>query len=192
MKISSYGFLALLPLFLTGCLVPEKFSAKVEIQPDGGYAYSYKGTAVHALAAAELKQTGTISPRDDAGLKAEADKMAKGQDVRRAVYLGKGRYDLDVQGTKTRGQPVKLLQVLSVSTDKDGLITISSPELKDKERKQLEQLQIVIDGTLEVKVPKNAEVVSSNATSTPTMGLGGYAWKIGKVDQRPVMKVRLK
>ena len=192
MKRTAYGLIALLTLSLTGCLVPEKFVAKVEIQSDGGYSYRYTGTAVHALAAAQIKKTGSLSEKDDAGLKAEADKMAKGQDVRRAAYLGKGRYDLDIQGAKTSGQPVKVLQVLSVSTDKDGLITISSPELKGKEKTQLEELAIVVDGTLEVRLPKNAEVVSSNATSTPTLGMGGYTWKIGKVDQRPVMKVRLK
>jgi hypothetical protein len=51
-----------------------------------------------------------------------------------------------------------------------------------------------MDGTLEVSLPKNAEIISHNATSTPSFFglLGGYSWKIGAVGDRPMMKVRIK
>ena len=33
---------------LAGCLVPEKFTAKVEVEPDAGYTFHYSGTVIHA------------------------------------------------------------------------------------------------------------------------------------------------
>jgi len=73
-------------------------------------------------------------------------------------------------------------------------MTIASTKLDDKSKKDLSQLGIHIDGTLEVKLPKNVEILSQNATSTPSFfGMfGSYGWKIGGLDQRPVMKIRIK
>lgn len=179
---------------LSGCLVPERFSASVDVHPDGGYGYSYKGTAVHGLAAAAIKQGGALSPKDEAALKGDAEKFKKMADVRSARYTGGGRYELQIQGEKKAGEALKLFDFLTVTTDKDGVLTISSPELKEKDKKSLEQLGIKVDGTLEVRLPRNAEIISQNATSTPSFfGMfGAYSWKIGKMDQRPLMKVRLK
>jgi hypothetical protein len=33
---------------LTACLVPERFSASVEVQADGSYSYRFDGTVVNA------------------------------------------------------------------------------------------------------------------------------------------------
>ena len=87
-----------------------------------------------------------------------------------------------------------MLDIFTVSTDKDGIMTISSNEIRDKDKRDLEQICIKADGTLEVSLPKNAEVISQNASSTPKFfGLfGTYSWKIGRIDKRPVLKVRLK
>ena len=181
-------------ILLSGCLVPEKFTATVDMHPDASYEYRYTGTAVHAMAAAAIKKAGSLQAKDEAGLKAEADKMAKVADVRRAAYLGNGRYDLKIEGGKKAGEALRLLDFLTVSRDKDGIITISSPELKEKDRQGLAELGIKIDGALAIRLPKNAEVISQNATSTPSLfGLvGAYSWKIGGTDQRPIMKIRFK
>lgn len=179
---------------LSGCLVPERFSAKVEVQPDASYTFKYSGTAVHALAAAQMKKAGSLSDKDQNGLKIEADRLAKRPDVQRAEYKGDGRYELEIESKKKAGESLRMLDIFTVSTDKDGIMTISSNEIKDKDKRDLEQIGIKVDGTLEVSLPKNAEVISQNASSTPKFfGLfGTYSWKIGRIDQRPVLKVRLK
>ncbi len=64
-------------LCLTACLVPEKFTASFQVKPDGDYIYKYDGTAVHYLAAYSIKQVGSLTPKEEAGLKVDADKMAK-------------------------------------------------------------------------------------------------------------------
>lgn len=178
---------------LSGCLVPERFSAKVEVEPDASYTFRYSGTAVHALAAAQLKQTGSLSEKDQNGLKTEAEKLSKMPDIRRAAYKGNGRYELEIESKKKAGESLKMLDIFSVLTDKDGMLTIASIELKEKDKRELEKLGISINGTMEVRLPKNAEVISHNATSTPTLGMfGAYSWKIGGIDQRPLMKIKFK
>lgn len=180
---------------LSACLVPERFSAKVDVQADTSYTFKYSGTAVHALALAQIKKAGTLSEKEQVGLKAEADKMtAKDPDIRRAVYKGDGRYELEIESHKRPGEALRALDIFTVSTDKDGVMTLSTKEINEKGKRELDQLGITVDGSFEVTLPKNAEVISHNATSTPSLfGMfGTYGWKIGKVDQRPMMRVKFK
>lgn len=194
MKFARLAIAALSAVFIAGCLVPEKFTALIAIKPDGSYEYAYAGTAAFAPALAQIQKAGKLSDKDEAGLKGEAEKMKRDTDVRRADYLGGGRYDLLVQGQKNAGQQLRLFDFLNVRTDREGVITISSPEINARTRKELGELGIKIDGTLEVKLPKNAEILSHNASSTPRFfGMfGAYKWKIGSPDQQPMMKLRLK
>ena len=179
---------------LAGCLVPEKFTAKADIQPDGSYSASYTGTVVHGLAAMQLAKTGKLSANDEAGLKREVDKLKHSPDVQSASYLGNGKYELAVAAKREKGKALDLLNILSIKTGKDGVITISSAKMDEKGKKDLSQLGIKVDGTLTVTVPRNAEVIEHNATGPPSFfGLvGTYSWKIGSVEQRPLMKIRLK
>lgn len=194
MNRNSIAALLATATLLTGCLVPEKFAAKADIHPDGSYSFSYNGTVVHGMAAMQIAKTGKLTAKDETGLDREAEKMKRNPDVKSVSYKGNGRYELVLDATRKKGQPLNMLNIASVRTDKDGIITISSAEIKEKDKKELSQLGIKVDGTLEISVPKNAEIISHNATSTPKFfGLvGTYSWKIGSVDQRPLMKIRLK
>ena len=180
-------------LLLSACLVPEQFNAKVEFQSDGSYTFRYVGSAVHAMAAAQIKKSGSLSAKDEDALMSEVVKMEKRPEVKKATYKGAGRYDLDIQDAKKPGQPLKMFNIFSVITDpKSGVTELSSPKLTEKSKADLEQLGMKIDGKLEVSLPKNAEVIFSNATSTPTLRFGSYSWKIGAIGQRAEMKVKFK
>lgn len=163
-------------LLLTGCLVPERFTAKAAFAADGSYEYSYAGTAVHTLAAAQL---------------AKGNKLASQEQADTAPLK---RYDLSVDGKRRRGQALELAGVLRVQTGTDGVLTLQAGKLDDKEKASMAKLGIKLDGTLSVTVPISAEVLSHNATSTPSFfGLiGTYSWKIGSLEQRPEMKIRFK
>ena len=178
---------------LAGCLIPESFKAKADFTANGDYTFSYDGTAVHAMAAAEEKKTGSLRAKDEDGLKAEASKMKNDAMVQSAEYLGHGRYQLKLLAKKKAGENLKMMDIFSVTHAKDGVITISSPKLAAKDVQELSKLGIKIDGTLEVILPKNATVISHNATTEPKFfGLfGTYSWKIGSLDQRPEMKIKL-
>jgi hypothetical protein len=142
----------------------------------------------------QIAKTGKLNSNDDAALEREVSKLKSNSDVQSISYKGNGRYELGLQAKRSKGQALDLLKILSVKADKDGIITIRSPELNEKGRRELSQLGIKMDGTLEVRIPKDAEVIMHNATSTPTFfGLiGSYSWKIDSVEQRPMMKIRLK
>lgn len=186
--------LAATAVILTGCLVPEKFAAKANFQPDGSYSFSYVGTAVHGMAAMQIAKAGKLNPKDEAALEHEVVGMKRNPDVQSVSYKGNGRYELTLDAKRKKGQALELLNIVNVRTGKDGVITISSAEINEKGKKDLAQLGIKVDGTLEVTIPKNAEVISHNASGTPSFfGLvGTYSWKIGSVEQRPIMKFRLK
>lgn len=188
-----FSAMAVSAVLLTGCLIPESFKAKADFASNGDYTFSYDGTAVHAMAAAEEKKTGSLRAQDEEGLKSEATKMKKDPMVQSAEYLGHGRYQLKLLAKKKAGENLKMMDIFSVTHAKDGVITISSPKLSAKDVQELTKLGIKIDGTLEVVLPKNATIISHNATSEPKFfGLfGTYAWKIGSLEQRPEMKIKL-
>lgn len=191
-KILQNAFFAACALALFGCLVPEKFTAKVNLKPDGSYSFSYSGTAVNALVAAQIAQGGALSEKDLKILDADAEKLKKNGEIHKAVHKGNGRYELEIKQEKLAGQPLTVMGTFSVRTDKAGVMTISSIELKDKDKREWTRLGLTINGTLEVHVPKDAEVLSHNATSTPTLGFGAYSWNIGRIDEQPMMKLKFK
>ena len=176
---------------LAGCLIPEKFSAAVDMKSDGSYTYKYDGTAMHMLAAMAIKKQGALSAKDEAGLKQEADKAAKMPGVRKLDYLGSGRYQVSVDRELKPGQQPDLLKIVSVSKDAAGVFTIAASPLKQKDKDGLKELGIKIGGTLEVRLPANAKVISQNADGTPGLISKAYSWKIGSVDARPEIKFQL-
>ena len=194
MNYRSLLALAVVATVVTGCLVPEKFAAKASFQPDGSYVVSYDGTAVHALAAMQIMKAGKLNAKDEAALENELTKLKKNADVKSVSYKNDGLYALSLEAKRTKAQTLDLVGIVKVSTGKDGVITLSSPELTAKDKKGLSRMGIKVDGTLNVSIPKNAEVVTHNATGTPSFlgTMGTYSWKIGSTDQRPLIKFRLK
>lgn len=180
---------AMLLAGLLGCLVPEKFEAAIDVRPDGSYSYKYAGTAIHALAAAQLAKTGKLTDKDEAQLKSDADKATRqGHGFRKLDYLGRGKYNVQVEEERKLGQQIESLKILSVTKEKDGAIVIAGQVLKPKDQSELATLGVKIDGSLAVRLPANAKVLETNATGTPGLLSKAYSWKIGSVDQRPSIK----
>lgn len=193
MKTIKFIVCAFSCVLLSACLIPEKFTAKIDVKPDASYTVNFNGTMAHVLALAQKVKGGKLSDKDEQALKAEADKLSKAPDFKKAVYRGDGRYELEIVSNKLAGQPFKM-DTFSVQTDKEGIMTISSIAVSDKDKKAFSELGIKMDGLLEVSLPKNAEIISHNAMSTPSFfGLmGGYSWKIGSINERPMMRVKIK
>ncbi len=176
---------------LTGCLVPEKFSASVKVKPDGSYTYKYDGTAVHVMAAAAIQKQGSLSAKDEAGLKQEAQKAANSPGVQKIRYAGGGRYEISIDQELKPGQQASALKVFSVVNGKDGVYTIAPPNMKPKDRDQLKALNIKVNGKAEVFLPENAKVINHNASSTPGLFSKAYTWKIGSMDEQPSIRFTL-
>jgi len=180
-----------LAVSLAGCLVPEKFVASVDVRPDGAYTYKYDGTAIEILAAAQIAKVGKLSDKDEDKLKADVDKALKNPSFKKLAYLGRGKYDIQIEEVRSLGQQISTLPVLTVTKGKDGAIVIAGQALKEKEKSDLASVGIKMDGSLEVRLPSNAKVLETNATGTPGFFSKAYSWKIGGVDKQPIIKFTL-
>ena len=176
---------------LSGCLVPEKLQTSVQFKPDGGYTYKYNGTAVHFLAAAAIKEKGSLPAKDETGLEREAEKAARAPGVKKIAYTGQGRYEVQIEQDLKPGQQVSTLKLFTITREKDGSFVIAAPAMKDKDRDNLLSLGIKVAGTAEVALPANAKVLSHNADKTPGVFSKAYTWKIGSLDAKPTIRFSL-
>lgn len=178
---------------LSGCYYPEKFNAELTINPDASYVMNYDGTAVNVLALlatdGKLKQ---LTSHDDEELRGAAQKMTKAPGVKVARYEGNGRFFFRLNEERKPGQPLSMFEVFYVTTAGDGTMTIATPPIKPEDKGRLSKVGLKLDGRLSVKLPKNAEVISSNATGTPGVFSSYYTWNIGDVASRPLMRIRIK
>jgi hypothetical protein len=179
-------------VLLSGCLFPEKFKSTITFSEDGSYTTQFDGTAVNVMGAMVIADRGKLAPADDQALKAEADKYAKAPGVSKAKYIGNARYELAFSQDRKRGQPANLFDMIKIGTNKDGSVFVTAPPFRESDRKQMQKVKMDVNGELVIKLPKNAEVIQTNAHSKPGMFSGGYSWKIEKADQRPTMVFRLK
>lgn len=178
---------------LGGCYVPEKFTASLDFDRQGAYTYRFDGSVVDELAAIEITQSGSLSAKSEASVRRDVAKLAKEEGVSRARYVGNGRVEVQLAGRKARRGELRLFSgVFQVATDAQGVTTIRSIELTPKAKKDLELLDIRMDGSLRVKLPSGATVLEHNASSTPSFGglVGAYQWRIGSVGDRPFMRVK--
>ncbi len=178
-------------LSLTACLLPEKFETSIRFKVDGGYTYKYDGTAAHFLALAAIKEKGSLASKDEEGLKREAEKVSKAPGVVKMSYIGGGRYDMRIEEDLKPGQQVHTLKIFNITREKDGAYLIAVPPLKEKDRDHLRSLGIKIDGKAEVILPGNAKVQEHNASGTPGLLSKSYVWKLGAVDDRPMIRFTL-
>jgi hypothetical protein len=176
---------------LTGCLVPEKFTASVTMKPDGSYNYKYDGTAKNILAVQAIKEKGPLSSKDEAKLKSDAEKGAKSKGIQKLNYLGEGRYELIVDQELALGQQAETMPLITVRKAKGDVITIAPMELKPKDREALNQMGIKMEGAVEVRLPSNAQVITHNASGTPGFFNKAYSWKVGSLDQVPNITFKL-
>lgn len=176
---------------LSGCLVPEKFKASASIRDDGSFIYHYEGTAVHALAAAQIEKQGSLSAKDEADMRQGAEKEATKPGVKKFEYLGKARFQVELERENKPGKEKSSLNLISVRQDKDGTFTVQSPAIKEKDRKALKQMGIEPSGVISVILPTTARVISHNASSTPGIFDKSYSWKVGSFAQQIELRYRL-
>lgn len=179
---------------LTGCLVPETIDADVAIN---GYSYEMNVSSRlgYTRALKVLADGKTLSEKDEAELRSEERKSEGMPGFQTFKYVGDGRYDLVIQldgslaengtaigipNTKTKSRKNNFL---TIQRTEDGLMTISSPQIGDEMRKQLESFGIVPKGNVQVTV-KSGKVLDHNAKNQS--GLFGtfvgsdpkYSWDI--------------
>lgn len=162
-------------LTLTGCLVPETIDADVSIS-DYSYAMNVSSRVGDTRALKVLADGKILSEKDEAKLRSEERKSEGMPGFQTFKYVGEGRYDLVIQLDGTLAENGTAIGIpntksgrladnfLTIYRTEDGLVTISSPEIDDKKRTQLETLGITPKGEIQVTV-KSGKVLTHNAKS---------------------------
>jgi hypothetical protein len=190
------AILLVLCLTLSGCWVPENFEAKVTINKDGSYTFTYDGTLTFGPALAASKE-GALSARDEAEFQKEAAKLRQEPGFKKVDYQGQGRYKVFVEKAGKAGEPLyfvsqefKLFAVLPNNQDHTVTVTGIRPSAEDIQ--QLNSIGAKIDGTLSVSVASGVKVIRQNAQVEPSLlGLvGAYRWQIKSPGANPVIVVQ--
>lgn len=180
---------------VAGCWIPEKFTARVVVNKDGGHSFKYDGTLTLAIALAAAKE-GKLSPKDEAGFKKEEEKIRKDPGFKKVNYVGSGRYEVLYEQDRKAGEATYFLSkkdaIFSVVPKQDGTIEISGFKVTEKNLAEFNKIGAKVDGYLKVSLGKGMEVVKHNAQSTPKLfGLyGDYEWNIKSPDATPFIVVR--
>ncbi len=175
-------------------LAPERFQAKVAVWADGSYSYRYDGVLVFVPALIEAHRSGHLCERLDVQL-AEATAKLLQEGFRRADYLGRGRYFVTLELTKTKAQPSyfpsREMSVFNVRPRPDGSIAISGSRPDPSAPCQLLGTDAQIEGELIVTLDRQVRVLTHNAQNIMhTKALStDYIWRIKSPDADPLIVV---
>jgi len=175
---------------LTGCYIPEKFTARVDVHKDGSYTMTYDGTMVDVRA-----RKSHLSPKDHQDLEKEAIEIGKDPEVKYIKYIGHEKYRISMEVNRQVGQKGYLFserdKIIQVIPLKDEVLQIYVVNMK-KNISDLKSLGLKVDGKLIVSVPKGMQVLGSNADRTPSLfGLfGDYEWDINSFDKKIDIRLR--
>ena len=159
-----YLFIFAIALILSSCFVPEKFTAKVEINNDGSYSFTYDGILTHALAKAALMQ-GPLSKKDKEEMKEIENKFNIELEFKKANYIGNGQFEVLYEKTGKDSESFYFFDkdycFFSIEFCKGDTIEVSGFQLDKKSLAQMEQMKLKIDGEFEILT--NANVVKHNS-----------------------------
>jgi hypothetical protein len=178
-----------------GCLVPEEFDATIDVRRDGAFRFTYDGLVTEALSRAAAIR-GELKPNDETSLVRQVTgDAAKDPRVRSIRYLGHQQFRVSYADTGRLDRPFYFLSmdylIFSIVPKNNGTVEIAGFKLDEKGIRQLEQLQIKINGVL--RVSTDVDVVTHNASTIPRLwGLvGSYRWTIrSSRDPAPLMVLR--
>lgn len=157
-------FIFAIALILSSCFVPEKFTAKVEINNDGSYSFTYDGILTHALAKAALMQ-GPLSKKDKSEMKEIENEFNIELEFKKANYIGKGQFEVLYEKTGKAGESFYFFDeqfcFFSIVYTKSDTIEVSGFQLDKESLANMEQFNLKIDDEFEILT--NANVVKHNS-----------------------------
>lgn len=164
---------------LSGCFVPEQFTATLDIDKDRNFQFSYDGTIVFAPSLSQIKQNGSLSVSEEAAMVQVLGELRQKPGVASASYAGRGRFRIKYveAGALVPGRTL-FMDLGRFEADPGGGIRIRGPAIRPEDQKEMAELGLRLDGTIRLK--SAIEVVEHNAASTPWFGglFGSYKWHI--------------
>lgn len=175
-------------------LVPEQFDARITINGDGSYAYSYDGVLIFVPALIQGSRA-PLDSRMEAQLREGAAQL-RHEGFQRADYIDCGRYSVFLERTAARGEssffPSREMKLFSIRPQLDGAILIGAFRPDATTPCQLTGTDAKIDGALHVTLASGVDVISHNAQREVfARGVAyGYYWRIRSPDADPFIIVR--
>lgn len=174
-------------LFVTGCYLPNDFTADLRITPDGNYNFSYTGNLTYLPLLEKLKQ-GQMSRQESAqSVKDVGEDLARDKGFKEIAYAGDATYAVRYQrvGNILAEKSFTFVRLnsrlLSIERGPNGTIEIFGDKPNTEDAKRIAASGIVMRGTLRIQT--EAQVQRQNATEilqvTPTV----YVWDIDGVEK---------
>jgi hypothetical protein len=176
---------------LSGCYVPENFSARAFIHRDGSYRFEYTGKLVFAPAA-ESAADGRLSADDTRMLQAGTAELRKDKHIISAAYEGNARYNVRYvkEGSLKDYSFVFMSEqskLLRLSYDKSkNRVTMAGPAIDRKALDRMKRANVSCSG--ELTITTDDPVLESNGVKTAE----GYRWTFGGITAAPMLTVALK
>ena len=190
--------LALLVL-LTGCYLPARFAAEIEISRNGFYKMDFEGFVVEAYFYRDLQDGKLTQKQVNDKIEAILGDFERDGATKDASYFGQGAFKVKwvKSGDLLRSRMVTFVrrneEMLSLTYLKDkGVIRVRGRALGKEQKDRLAQMGLNMQG--ELKVTTDAEVIDHNATKVEKNGgVGVYTWTIQSIfDKTPQMVLALR
>jgi hypothetical protein len=187
--LKSLAVAVVLSVFLSGCYIPIRFDAEIEIHRTGAYDMKFDGylAKVELYKAIRERKIGPAEEKKQAEM-IKAD-FARDPSAKEYKYFKKGHFKVNWHrnGDLIRNKSVSFFNSTSEYiigiryNKKNRRITMTTKSVKKSARKQLRE--IGLDWSGKIRVFTDAKVLSHNATSVKkNKRLGGrfmtYSWDI--------------
>jgi hypothetical protein len=190
--------LALLVL-LSGCYLPARFAAEIEISRNGFYKMDFEGYVVDATFYRDLRDKKLTQKQINERIDAILTDFQRDSATKHVSYYGQGAFKVKWvdSGDLLRARMVTFVrrneEMLSIAYLKDkNVIRVHGRALSKDQKDRLAQMGLNMEGELTVRT--DAKVIQHNATKVERKGtVGVYTWTIKSLyDPTPNMVLALR
>lgn len=171
--------LAAMLLILVGCMVPTKFDARFDVTGKNQSTLHVKGQFLDYVGLSGIREK-DLARISEADYKKHAVKMLSqmGEAGKGLQHIGQLNYKGFIAEAISFPPSAARFQhnLFKWSVDKQGVNSIVFPNVDGKHIQTLEVLNLKLDGTLRVSLPKNVEVLEDNADKKPWLFSRDYVW----------------
>lgn len=183
-------------LLLGGCVAPEDGNIKLAFSQTGAYNVKADVKIVYVPYVAALRAGNKATVDTEESMHKFARVLVAEKMAQSAKYLGEGRLQMNLDEDHAAGAKSDPFGIL-VQSPSEGYYTVTSQQISPKDWKAATDLGMKPKGELEIVLPKNAEVIETNADSKPLMGgvlgmFNSYKWKASGPRPGVVMRFKIK
>jgi hypothetical protein len=174
-------------LVVSGCYLPNEFTADLRITPDGNYNFTYDGRLTYLPLLDKLDKGQMSQEESTESVKVVAQDLARDKGFQEITYASNATFVVrykrigNIRAEKSFTFVRLTSRLLSIESRKDGTINIFGDKPNTEDAKRIEATGIVMRGTLRIQT--EAQVMRQNATEVLQVKPAVYVWKIDGVEK---------